>query len=151
MLLVKVWKYWFYIEHTKWNLRSCVKVISIKGLIFSHWRQEVNSVFPFALCFNWKNSNVRYSWFDQTIFIWCDEAWRWNGRLKLLRWTMHFREMFLSCTFMFSFTRCGYVFLSVPLEELQFDLHVFQRKITDSKGKRKISLAHASIDHAKTK
>ena len=40
---------------------------------------------------------------------------------------------------------------SVPLEELQFDLHVFQRKITNLKRKRKRSLAHASTDHAKTK
>ena len=40
---------------------------------------------------------------------------------------------------------------SVPLEELQFDLHVFQRKITNLKRKRKRPLAHASTDHAKTK
>ena len=39
----------------------------------------------------------------------------------------------------------------MPLEELQFDLHDFQRKITNIKRKRKRSLAHASTDHTKTK
>ena len=39
----------------------------------------------------------------------------------------------------------------MPYEELQFDLHVFKRKITNLKRKIKRSLAHVSADHAKTK
>ena len=61
MLLFKIWKYWFDIEHTKWNIRSCVEVISIKGLIFSHWHQEVNSVLPFVWCFYWKKIDIHDS------------------------------------------------------------------------------------------
>ena len=96
---------------------------------------------PFAWCFyRKKNFNIRYSWFDQTIFTWCDETWRWNGRRKcscLAHLCFHLQDVVKSSC-------------SVPLEELQFDLHVFQWKITNFERKRKRSLAHASTDHAKT-
>ena len=125
-------------------------MISFKGLIFSHWYQEVNSVFPFAWCFYWKNFNIRYSWFDLTIFTWCDEAWRWNSRscsdgtciLGKCSCLAHL------CFYLQDVVKSS---CSVPFEELQFDLHVFQRKITNLKRKRKRSLAHACTDHAETK
>ena len=52
---------------------------------------------------------------------------------------------------MFSFTRCSYVFLFCAIGVTAVWFACFQRKITNSKRKRKRSLAHTSIDHAKTK
>ena len=40
--------------------------------------------------------------------MWWSVEMKWK---KLFRWNMHFREMFLSCTLMFSFASCSKVFL----------------------------------------
>ena len=85
-------------------------------------------------------NNIYMMWWSLSVEM------KWQ---ELFRWNMHFRETFLSCTLMFSFTRFSKVFLFCAIGGI---IAVwFACFSTNFKRKRKRSLAHASTDHAKTK